>query len=399
MVRPVLALGALLLAVGCSGKGDGDHPEPAKNGVRRFFADSASWNRPISELGASTRFAGYETRFYDWAGGPHIETRGHYVPKFVDYSVPIYDAKAATTTARTFQVLWSQNQQSLGNAPIGTSIPWNPDWQPGTGNDRIMAVVDYGTGKVWELWVVGEPPANCSDVVGPNAQAGFDPNDPNDLCIAGLNTYDNLWTATDGTTINVRGAGINKLIGVTRADEVASGAIRHVLELTTTDSMFGGPLCNPPNDGSAVGAGTDCGFYLPPATRVEWSQGAPTMCGAGNYPDNTPQGRALTIPEGMRFGIHITDAEIGAWLDSRSYTGPKRETARVFAVAWRDYGAIPMETGCYGVGIETDGIVNPTSRATWESLGITGTVATGNNPEADLLDGLVTPERLYVVDP
>ncbi len=40
--------------------------------------------------------------------------------------------------------------------------------------------------------------------------------------------------------------------------------------------------------------------------------------------------RARSVPEGTRFALHITDAEIDAWLTSRGYTGQKRATARVF---------------------------------------------------------------------
>ena len=365
---------------------------------RRFFAPTATWNRPVSEFGASTALAPFAPRFYEHGGG--TAPAGQVRLDFRAYSVPIYDATTATTTARVFQVRWAQDLAKLGNVPIGTEIPWNPAWTPGTGRpnggDRIMAEVDYAKGKVWEMWVVGEPKLGCVDLFGPNARSGYDMGNDRHLCMAGLHTYDNLFDATDGTTIGNRGMGINKLALVTRAEEVQQGHIDHALELTIAGIMFGMPMCQPADNNSAPGAGTDCGFYVPPATRLEQSYGSVLNCGA-NTQKITPEVRATTVPSGMRFAIHITDAEIETWLDSRGFVGAKRNTAKVFAVAWRDYGAIVAETGCYGVAIETDGILNPESAKRWAELGVTpdGT----EYPSGDLLDGLLTKDRLYVVNP
>ena len=376
--------------------GGPDAGRPDAGSVRRFFSPDASWNTPNAVYGESTRYAAYADRFFQWAGGSDPATIGKLMPKFKAYSVPIYDLKTATTTARVFEAVWAQNWATLGNVAIGSTIPWNPAWKPGTENDRIMATVDESTGKVFEFWGVGEAKTACIDWFGPNAQAGYDANNPNHLCLAGLNTYENLWTATDGTTIVGRGMGINKLALVTRADEVLAGRIEHALELTITNSMFGEPLCNPPRGDSAPDAGVHCGFYLPPATRVEWTASTINRCAPTQTPPTSAY-RSQTVPEGIRVALHVTDAEIEAWLSSRNYTGARRQTARVFAVALRDYGAIVAETGCWGVGIETDGVVNPTSAAKWAAAGI---VDDGSaNPAGDLLDGLVTRARLYVVEP
>jgi len=372
---------------------------PTSLPFRRFFADDASWNRPVSDFGPSERYARYAEVFHDWAGGEDTSTRGRLGLKFEAYSVPIYDAATATTTVHLYQTVWSQNIGRLGNIEIGTEVPWNPQWAPGTQSDRIMAVVDYATGRTWEYWGVGEPPTNCFDFAGPNVRAGFNPLSDRDVCLAGASTYDNLFTASDrdGTTIDGRGMGINKLALVTRADEVLEGEIRHALELSVTNTLFGEPACDPIDDGTAPGAGRTCGFYLPPATKLEWSAGTAGRCGEGQPIDTSDENRARMVPEGLRIALRITDTEIEAWLDDRGYEGARRRTARIFAVALRDYGAIVAETGCWGVGIETDGLVDPVSRGKWARAGIVddGT----DNPAIDLLDGLVTEERLYVVEP
>ena len=41
---------------------------------------------------------------------------------------------------------------------------------------------------------------------------------------------------------------------------------------------------------------------------------------------------ARAVPEGARFSIDVTDAEIEAWLNSRGYTGSLRTTARTIAI-------------------------------------------------------------------
>jgi hypothetical protein len=361
----------------------------------RFFSATASWNQPVSAFGASTALASYADRFWvnsNFGGIANPALRGTVDVSFNDYSVPIYDAAAATTTVRLFQAGFAQ---ALGipftNIAIGDSIPWNPSWRPGTGNDRIMAIIDHTTGRTWELWDAYDHPFNCLDWWGPNARAGYDLTNANDLCIGSAVTYTNLMTATDGTTTNDRGMGINKLALVTRADEVASGGINHALEMTVYNTMFG-PLCSAGQLNTAA-AGVDCAFSLPPATRVEYSTGPTLDCGV-NTPEATPAARSRTVPEGIRFALNLTDTQISAWLDSRGYTGATRNTARIFAIGLRDYGWIIGESGCYGASIETDGLIDPVSRAKWSALGIQDSSTVGQ-----LLHGLFTQSAIYVVNP
>jgi hypothetical protein len=311
---------------------------------------------------------------------------------FGDYSVPVYPLTDATTFARVYQTSWSAALYRFG-LPLGTQIPWNPGWHPGTGNDNLMAIVDESTGKVWELSGVGQLNVNCANDA--NVAAATRDNDPNSvyLCLAGIRSYDNLFTAKDGSTVDGRGAGFNKLALLTRADEVKAGAIRHALELTITSTMFGQPACQPTRGPSAAGAGVSCGYFLPPATKLE-RKNPDTGCPSKQVVTDVE--RAKTIPEGMRFAIRISDGEIEQWLDSRGYSGQLRSTARIFAVAMRDYGWIVAETGCWGMHIETDSVIGASGEA-WASVGI---VSDGSpRPRGDLIEGLVTPERLYVVEP
>lgn len=354
--------------------------------TRRYFADSASWNQPAATFGESTTLAPYALRWWNYAGGGG--TPGDVDVAFDAYSIPIYQATASTTTARVYQTNATSMLYPFG-VPAGTAVPWNPTWKAGSENDAILAVVDGD--HVWEIAGVGQLAVNCLNP-GNLIVAGQHPNDVA-LCVFDTRTYSNLSTATDGTTTDGRGMGINKLALLTRADEVRTGTIRHALEMTITATMFGQPACVPLKGPDAPGFGVDCGGYLAPATKLER-----TLPDTGGCPPQavTPAARAQTIPEGMRFAIKVTDSEIDAWLDSRHYTGPLRSTAKTFAVALRDYGWIIGESGCFGSHIETDGIVGP-SGATWAALGV---AADGTHwPTANLLDGLITPSRLYVVTP
>lgn len=360
--------------------------------VRRFASDAASWNQPVSMYGESTDLASYAKRWFDFGGGN--DKPGSVNVAFGDYSIPFYDAKDATTTVRILQTTWAQALYTTPYLPIGSSIPWNPSWKPGTGNDNLMIIADYVNGQVWELGGVGQLPINCVDWVGPNAQVGFNIftiNAPGWLCTSGGSYNDRLYTAVDGFTNDGRGMGINKYIGIVRADEVKSGAIRHTMAMTITSTMFG-PACDPVSGTSAPGFGVSCGGFVPPATKLERTN--PNVgCAAQVVTDAE---RSKTVPEGMRFAIKISDPEIEAWLDSRGYKGPIRSTARVFAVGLRDYGWMIAETGCFGMHIETDGVLGPAGD-TWSELGVKTTGST--YPSGDLIAGLITRGRVYVVNP
>lgn len=370
------------------------------SGRMRFFADDASWNKTVSQVGGEfTQLQSFAQRLYDYGGGVKNGPSPNIMSLSIkDYSTPIYNAADATTTARVFQVVWSQNQQNLSHSgfSIGDTIPWNDSWKPGTGNDNIMSIINYQTGKVYELWGVGQAKPGCFDFFGPNNAAGYDGNNPTHLCMAGVETYDNLWTAKDGSTVIGRGMGINKMALIVRADEVATGDIGHALPLTISNPMFGPTMVSPAYDGLQAGAGVTKGFYMKPATRLEHMMGTTIDLGSSEVTPLTDEQRAKTVPSGMRFAIRITEPQITAWLDSKNYTGKKRESAQTFARAWRDYGAIVAETGGWGIGIETDGVIGP-AKSKWQALGLYD-VATDTVSNI-AFDGLITRDNLYVVKP
>lgn len=357
----------------------------------RWFADEASWNRPAAELGrAPDRIQPFARRFWDHAGGD--DRPGRIRTAFIEYSVPTYDASTATTRARVFQTHWSSTLFAFG-VPPATVIPWNPSWKPGTGNDNILLIVDGA--RAWKVAGVGQGAWNCMQP-GNLVAASTTPDVGEELCVSDTRITDDLAAGTDGVGVGKdRGNGMAKAALLTRAAEVRSGAIAHALEMTITATMFGAPACDPV-DRAPVDVDS-CGWFVPPGRQLERANPVIIDCQRGD--SFTVEDRARTIPGGMRFALDISDDEITAWLDDRGYEGPLRRTARIFAVAMRDYGWIVAETGCFGAHIETDGLQNPATAAVWAELGIEPDG--GRWPHVDLVDGLIDsvgPDRLWVVN-
>lgn len=364
---------------------------------RRFFADSASWNQTVSQMGGEEQaLLPFAQRYYDYAAGVNngpspVKTR----LSLADYSVPIYDMQQATTQAKVFQSSAVSSQITLSRSGVqnGDTIPWKPTWKPGTGNDAIMHIVNYDTGEAYELWLVNQSEPNCAGyILFGQFQTG------KDLCLGAVEHYNNLWTADDTSTIVGRGMGINNLALVTRADEVASGTIAHALSLTISNAMFGPTMIDPQDEPTQnlSEAGITKGFFLRPATRLEHrcSNNSKLAIDPSIQLDATY--RAKTIPSGLRVAARITEADITTWLDSKGYTGAKRQTAAIFARAWRDYGGIVAETGGANVTIETDGVIGP-AKQKWADLGLYNT-ATDQTSNLDF-SGLLTRDNIYVVQP
>ena len=290
----------------------------------------------------------------------------------------------ATTTVKVFIASWGYGT-NMGTNP---TIPWNPKWEPASGNDMEMIILDRATGKEWGLW--GVQKVNWSTCLTlDNLLKGY--RGGTDLCVAnaivGKNpdgTYSDAVRSTGFTQTNTRGLGkMNDMAMLPTLDEIEKGSINHVVNMETYGTMFG-PACTSSQLGTAA-QGVDCGYAVAPANRLEWVNGPATNCGTAAL-QNTAADRQTTVPEGMRFALNLTDAQIDAWLDSRGYTGAKRSTARIFAVAMRDYGWVISDTTCWDSSMAVEGVGNPKARPRWSALGITNPTVDGTT----LLDGLIT---------
>jgi hypothetical protein len=429
-------------------------PEPPQ-GVPTFFDPDVSFNDTATEMGLTggALDTNYSERIYKWAGiygwendglitSPSRQVydaakRGQWDVNFRNFSVPIYDAADADTTIHMYQsgeglslglpwerpAVYGKVTAGVNGVRTGDAIPWNNAWTAPPGSDGIIIIVDYETGHAWDFFRANLPISAC--VGFPNAfnddgngNPGFlggrvpavnpilDTNNSTHRCASSATYYDNIFT--DPGTVSSRGAGFPKPATIVRADEVEAGVIKHPLEMTVFNQMWGSACAGGATNLSASGAGTTCAVYQPPGSKIEHAtRFANNACG-NDQPDDVGQSTAVrskTVPSGMRFRLNITDAEITTWLDSRSYTGQKRRTARIFAVALRDYGWIVAETGCANrPSIETDGFVNASTKAKWLALGLTDSGYDGDSdgkadtPSSDLLYGLVTQARVQLVN-
>ncbi|MEZ5322452.1 MAG: hypothetical protein R2698_10335 [Microthrixaceae bacterium] len=358
----------------------------ARQNPPQFSPDSV-FNQPASCLGVRADSAAWSRRWFDNANLPgrtDPSQRGRITVSFDAYSTPIYYTDDATTTIRVYIASWGWPS----NVSDGDSIPWNPDWQPAAGSDMEMVIIDRATGRQWGLWGVQKVNWSTCLTLG-NLFAGY--RGGTDLCAGQVS----LGTNPDGSIADLvhssgySGAGqrgMGNLLATAllpTLDEIEKGSIEHVVNMETYGTMFG-PACTPAQVNTAA-AGVDCGYAEAPATRLEWYSGPAASCGASAQA-NTPEARAKTVPEGMRFRLNLTDAQVESWLDRRGFTGAKRRTARIFATAFRKYGWVISDTTCWDSAMAVEGIANPSARRRWADLGIASPTSDG----ATLLDGLIT---------
>jgi hypothetical protein len=128
-------------------------------------------------------------------------------------------------------------------------------------------------------------------------------------------------------------------------------------------------------------ANTDGGAFVAPATKLE-------------YPSHPKDG----VPEGMRFALSVTDAEIEEWVAAlpRQLPDATEDAARTIARALRDYGWFITDTGG-GTHLQFEDRL--TAGEAWDELGLGPHKADWKDFPRDLLDGLLSPERIYALVP
>jgi len=137
-------------------------------------------------------------------------------------------------------------------------------------------------------------------------------------------------------------------------EEITQGEIRHALSMT---------IRNPSKT-----------FYVAPATKLE-------------HPGTEI---ANPIPEGMRFALDVTDAQIETWVATKP--AAYRKLARIVARALRDYGWFITDTGgAANLQFEAEA----SAKALWKAQCIDPVSTTTR----DLLDGLITQSRIYAIVP
>lgn len=390
----------------------------ADDDYERPYSPDAPWNVPVCGLEPSERSDDWRDRFWYYSrynplmasGNPQADpNRGKHGIMFGldeelvnDFSVAVYETTDATTTIRVFQ---RDGWNGLFTIPNGSTIPWNPAWRASTGSDALMVILDPETGRHWSLWGVAQSyygmPVNDSQCWHWTAAfwlpgGGFRPG--TDLCVGGADqmmkadrTGRSDYRTYGGNNPATRGVGIDLYAMLTMPEEVAAGQIRHALMMPVYNTMTGTP-CTPLQMETAA-FGSNCSYAVAPAGNFERQSSMIHGCGeaVAQSMDHVAYNRT-TIPEGTRYALDMSEAEIEAWLDSRGYTGKIRSTAQTFARALVNYGWFITDTSCFAADFQVAGGVNPETAAAWRDLGIVGS-------GRDLLDGLITRERIWTVAP
>ncbi|WP_413717412.1 hypothetical protein [Silicimonas sp. MF1-12-2] len=220
----------------------------------------------------------------------------------------------------------------------GKRVPWNPSWEPAPGTDAQIIVIDERTGREWNYFQVS---FDRETVEATNASLV-----PGDYRVR-----------TSGHPPS-RGAGIPYLAMLVRPEHIDQGRIPHALSM---------PIRSP----SGV-------TFVAPATKLERATGR------------------VGVPIGMRFALNITDQDIENWLNSLGPMPAKsRRAARIIAVALRDYGWFITDTsGAAGFQFES----NVSAEDEWRRVGLHAS-SLGEARLRDLLDGLITRDRIYTIVP
>lgn len=222
----------------------------------------------------------------------------------------------------------------------GKRVPWNPKWRPAPGTDAQVIVLDPATGREWNFWQV-------------EFRDGI-------VCASNASLVSGDYRTKEDGYPGSRGVGIQYLAMLVRPEEVRQDQIRHALSM---------PIRN-----------TSGEFFVPPATKLE-------------HPD-----RPAGIPEGMRFALEVTDQDIERWVESLPAGTPAgmRRYARILARALRDYGWFVTDTSG-GAHLQHEAWVSAGER--WTQLGLAPIEIGGKEYPRDLLDTLVTRERIYALVP
>jgi len=419
------------------------------------FGDSP-WNTPVCNLPLFAKdkavAENFGKRFYEYATAWNAssqywqdrvpEQKGKIMTQFglagdeQDYSTPIYHANASTPK-RQFKMCNADScyPSNLDSAACvqydnvdcmapNTAIPYEPSWRASgdaDGNpsnnafDKEMIIIDDTTGYSYELWGVDPYGGTC--FAGRTLWYSLSNKNPDSrVCVASVRTLRDkdgkqasIYSYNQGV-VDGRGLGIQNTAMIVTPEEVQAGEIRHALTMEIFTAMYG------PDCGAQIGKTVDasivnktCGYAVAPAGKFEWRAAKDVsrleQCQAqadqlANFTTKQTFRQLLTpdktIPEGMRFKLVMTDAQLDTWINSRAdlkADPQKAKTARIFAVALRDYGWIPGDQTCYGAGITIAGSANPDAKAKWASLGIKD--ASSQN----LLDGLFKADNIQALDP
>lgn len=161
----------------------------------RPYFSSSPWNTPVGSRSTDSNSATWVSKL---ASGVVADVK--------EFGSPIWYADSSTPRYHV------NCTEDWGTCPSEQqNIPLRPEWTPATGTDRAMVVVDQGANRAYGFWQYfwngGNPYTSWGDT-----------------------------TALDGNGVGggATGAGVPRLAGVVRADELAAGVIDHALVFSSS---------------------------------------------------------------------------------------------------------------------------------------------------------------------
>lgn len=259
---------------------------------------------------------------------------------FRKYTYAVYNAAEATDL---YTITATNNWGNLH----GKTVPWNPAWAQNAGTDAQAIILDAATGTEWNLWQMVVNNTAKTITIGNGNKC------PGDYL---TNNWDDRLTKCTGS----RGAGINYLACLVRPWEIEQGLIEHALSM---------PI-----------KGTSGQFFVAPATKLE-------------HP-----GKVGNIPEGMRFALNVTYAEIDAYVAKlTTLRVQNRNAVKTILYALKDYGWFITDTSG-GAHLQFEA---PESAQTeWVRIGVLpGQAYSGAEFPRFALHGFITQARIVAFVP
>lgn len=174
---------------------------PVASSLGQVFHPTSPWNTTIP---AGTALDANHRAVSTYLGGPG----NNQVADLHEFGVPVWNA-SSSTPKYSINCLMSWGTCGLEGQPV----PIPSGATPSTGSDGAMVVVDTSANKIYEFWQARRVGA---------------------AWVASWGAVSDL--KGDGRNAPATGAGISRLAGVVRLDEIAKGQINHALVFSTDNA-------------------------------------------------------------------------------------------------------------------------------------------------------------------
>lgn len=218
----------------CSNSKPTHETASSKSKPKRFFNDTSFWNQPLVEGVKIDSNSGKWISML--AQDPSNENFGI---TYEDWTVPIFEATAHTPKVAVLpRPLTAAQLSKYGFAPgwfapgtkfqhgsgFGMDIPIPENAKPDFNIDAHLAIVDWSSNTVWDMW--GAYKDTATGIWYSNTGMKYPLDGPGDFVSFHLGMKDNETVHSYGPS---RPSGVPIIAGIIRFDEVMDGEINHKL--------------------------------------------------------------------------------------------------------------------------------------------------------------------------